>query len=175
LVIGVPPPHCVNLFSQAGAMPEFLTMVDRLQNESSAADRHLPSLPGSGVQAALRGARNRCPSCGEGALFGRFLKPIAKCESCGQDWTHQQADDFPAYLAILVTGHVLAPLIIALVNYTDLPVWGLMVIIVSLALISMLAMLQPAKGAIIAVQWWLGMHGFVKPARAGADPKADAD
>lgn len=156
-------------------MPEFLTMVDRLQNENSVADQRPPGLPGSGVQAALRGARNRCPSCGREALFARFLKPVPVCGSCGQDWTHQQADDFPAYLAILLTGHILAPLIIALVNNTDLPVWGLMVVVVSLAMILMLAMLQPSKGAIIAVQWWLGMHGFVKPARTGATPKADAD
>lgn len=150
-------------------------MVDRLQNQTPAPGTQMSSLPKSGVQAALRGARNRCPSCGREALFARFLKPIAKCGSCGQDWTHQQADDFPAYLAILLTGHILAPLIITLVNHTDLPVWGLMVLIVSLATILMLAMLQPAKGAIIAVQWWLGMHGFVKPARVGTNPKADAD
>lgn len=167
--------HFGTLFPQAGAMPEFVTMVDRLQNQTSARDKQMSSLPKSGVQAALRGARNRCPSCGQEALFARFLKPIAKCGSCGQDWTHQQADDFPAYLAILLTGHILAPLIITLVNHTDLPVWGLMVLIVSLATILMLAMLQPAKGAIIAVQWWLGMHGFVKPARVGTNPKADAD
>lgn len=136
---------------------------DRFDDKSSAAGRDPQSLPKSGVQAALRGARNRCPGCGREALFARFLKPIPKCGSCGQDWTHQQADDFPAYLAILLTGHILAPLIIALVNHTDLPVWGLMVLIVSLAAVMMLATLQPAKGAIIAVQWWLGMHGFERP------------
>jgi uncharacterized protein (DUF983 family) len=26
----------------------------------------------------------------------------------------------------------------------------------------MLGMLQPAKGGVIALQWWFGMHGFVK-------------
>ena len=66
-------------------------------------------------------------------------------------------------------------MIIALVNHTNLPVWGLMVAIVSLATAMMLAMLQPAKGAIIAVQWWLGMHGFERPARTGVKPGADSD
>lgn len=132
-------------------------------------------LPRSAAQAALRGARNRCPSCGSEHLFFRFLKPISVCGSCGQDWAHQQADDFPAYLAILLTGHILAPLIITLVNHTDLPVWALMVLIVCLALVMMLAMLQPAKGAIIAVQWWLGMHGFEKPPRPEAKSHPEAD
>jgi uncharacterized protein (DUF983 family) len=74
-----------------------------------------------------------------------------------------------------VTGHVLAPLIITLVNHTDLPVWVLMILIVSLALGMMLAMLQPAKGAIIATQWWLGMHGFEKPPRPSEKPQSEAD
>ena len=135
----------------------------------------MSGLPRSAAQAALRGARNRCPRCGRDVLFFKFLKPVTRCGSCDQDWTHQQADDFPAYLSILLTGHILAPLIIALVNHTSLPVWGLMVLIVSLALALMLTMLQPAKGAIIAIQWWLGMHGFEKPPRpeASAQPKQD--
>ena len=133
-----------------------------------------PGLPGSAAQAALRGARNRCPSCSQSALFRKFLKPVSRCKSCDQDWTHQQADDFPAYLAILLTGHILAPLIIALVNHTSLPVWGLMILIVSFALAMMLAMLQPAKGAIIAIQWWLGMHGFEKLPRPEANPHPEA-
>lgn len=134
-----------------------------------------PGLPESAAQAALRGARNRCPCCGQDALFLKFLKPVSRCGSCDQDWTHQQADDFPAYLAILLTGHILAPLIIALVNHTSLPVWGLMLLIVSLALAMMLAMLQPSKGAIIAIQWWLGMHGFEKPPRPEANPHPETD
>ena len=30
------------------------------------------------------------------------------------------------------------------------------------------ALLQPAKGAIIALQWWMGLHGFEKPVRPAA-------
>ncbi|WP_405053458.1 DUF983 domain-containing protein [Sphingopyxis sp. BE235] len=44
----------------------------------------------------LRGARGRCPRCNEAKLFHRFLKPVLICSACAQDWTHQQADDFPA-------------------------------------------------------------------------------
>ena len=35
----------------------------------------------------------------------------------------------------------------------------------------MLALLQPAKGAIIALQWWMGMHGF-RPAGRDEAPAA---
>lgn len=122
-------------------------------------------LPHSGWAAAARGARNRCPRCGQARLFPRFLKPISKCLPCGQDWSHQQADDFPAYVSIFLTGHILAPIIIALVKDADLSVGTLAAIIMPVAVLMMIGLLQPAKGAIIAVQWWFGMHGFKRERR----------
>lgn len=117
-------------------------------------------LPGSAWAAIGRGARGRCPACGKGRLFGRFLKPVAHCARCAEDWTPQQADDFPAYVSIFLTGHILAPLIIMMVKDAGLSVGTLVAIIVPLAIVMMIGLLQPAKGAIIAVQWWFGMHGF---------------
>jgi uncharacterized protein (DUF983 family) len=110
----------------------------------------------------MRGARCCCPRCKDATLFRRFLKPRARCPSCGQDWSHQQADDFPAYVSILVTGHLMAPLIITLVRDAELSVPALLAIVLPLATALMIGLLQPAKGAIIALQWWFGMHGFVK-------------
>ena len=120
------------------------------------------ALPASGRKAMIRGARGRCPRCNEAKLFVRFLKPMKTCPRCLQDWTHQQADDFPAYVSILLTGHIMAPIIIALVQETALSLAALAAIIVPLMLALMIVFIQPAKGAIIALQWWFGMHGFVK-------------
>jgi len=120
------------------------------------------SLPATFLQAALRGLRGKCPRCGQASLFRRWLKPIDSCPACGQDWTRQQADDFPAYVAILVTGHLLAPLIILLTLEFDLGPGPVAAIILPTALAMMLGILQPAKGAIIAAQWWHGLHGFQK-------------
>ncbi|WP_428981682.1 DUF983 domain-containing protein [Novosphingobium album (ex Liu et al. 2023)] len=128
-----------------------------------------PALPSSGLEAMVRGARGRCPRCKEAKLFLRFLKPRAHCPRCGQDWTHQQADDFPAYVSILITGHLMAPLIIALVRDAGLSVAAMVAIIVPLAMALMIGLLQPAKGAIIALQWWFGMHGFVRERPAVVD------
>lgn len=126
-----------------------------------------PVLPSSGVEAIIRGARGSCPRCGQAKLFIRFLKPVQQCPHCHQDWTPQQADDFPAYVSILITGHLMAPVIIALVRDAQLPLDALVAIILPLAIILMIALLQLAKGAIIAVQWWFGMHGFTRE-RQGA-------
>ncbi|MBD3772381.1 MAG: DUF983 domain-containing protein [Rhodobacteraceae bacterium] len=132
------------------------------------------ALPASGWAAMLRGLRGRCPRCGEARLFMRFLKPIPHCPHCGQDWTHQQADDFPAYVSIFVTGHLMAPLIIALTRSSTLSVTALMAIILPLAVVLMIGLLQPAKGAIVALQWWFGMHGFQKERPGLAHDEAES-
>lgn len=119
-------------------------------------------IPATFAQAALRGIRGKCPRCGEGRLFGKWLKPLDRCPVCTLDLTPQRADDFPAYIAILVTGHVLAPLIIMLSLDFDLGPAAMVTILVPLALAMMLGMLQPAKGGVIAAQWWFGLHGFVR-------------
>ncbi len=122
--------------------------------------RDCPTLPASFWSASLRGARSRCPRCGEAKIFGQWLKPLAACPACGLDLSGQRADDFPAYISIFATGHLLAPIIIALVLDFDLSAGALVAIILPLAVAIMLALLQPAKGAVIALQWWNGMHGF---------------
>jgi uncharacterized protein (DUF983 family) len=60
-------------------------------------------------------------------------------------------------------------LIIALVRDAGLSVAALVAIVLPLAMILMIALLQPAKGAIIALQWWFGMHGFQKKRPAPVD------
>ena len=119
-------------------------------------------LPSTFWQAIARGIACKCPRCGGASLVRKWLKPVDTCPLCAQDWTHQRADDFPAYIAILVTGHLLAPIIIMLSLDFSLSVFAMFTIIVPSALVMMLAMLQPAKGAVIAAQWWHGMHGFMK-------------
>jgi len=58
-----------------------------------------------------RGLAFRCPNCGDGALFGRYLKVEPTCSACGHDLSQYRADDGPAYVTILLVGHLLiAPL-----------------------------------------------------------------
>lgn len=121
-----------------------------------------PALPHSYQQAALRGLRCKCPRCGEAKLFRRWLKPIDRCPACAQDWSIQRADDFPAYIAIFVTGHLMAPLILLLAVDMKLSPGMVAGISMPLAAIIMVAVLQPAKGAVIATQWWHGLVGFTR-------------
>jgi len=119
-------------------------------------------LPGSFWEAVKRGILGRCPRCAQAPLFRKWLKSVEACMACGQDWTHHRADDLPAYIAILVTGHVLAPILIALVLDFSLSPLAILLLTIPPAVLLMLGMLQPAKGGVIAVQWWHGLHGFVR-------------
>ncbi|MFN3424780.1 MAG: DUF983 domain-containing protein [Novosphingobium meiothermophilum] len=132
-------------------------------------------LPQGLVGALWRGIRGKCPRCGGTHLFARFLKPVERCRMCGQNWTLHAADDFPPYIAILLTGHIMAPVIIELGLHTGLPGWAMMLGVAVMAVMLLGAFLQPAKGAVIALQWWLGLQGFARaPGKAeagGGQPK----
>ena len=128
----------------------------------------LDFLPTSLQQAAFRGGvRGMCPRCGEARLFRRWLKPVDRCPHCGQDWSLHSADDFPPYVSIFLTGHLMAPVIILLILDGGLSMGMVLALILPLAIGLMLGILQPAKGAIIALQWWLGMGQFRRERRAG--------
>jgi uncharacterized protein (DUF983 family) len=61
----------------------------------------------------LRGLRGRCPHCGKGAMFYRYLKVEPVCQSCGLDLDRYPADDGPAYFTVLIVGHlVIVPFLI---------------------------------------------------------------
>ena len=62
-------------------------------------------------QAMARGWRRRCPNCGNGPLLSGYLKVADHCPVCEQEFRHQRADDGPAYLTILIVGHLMAPCI----------------------------------------------------------------
>lgn len=57
--------------------------------------------------ALLRGWRRRCPRCGRGALLKGYLKVGSSCPVCKLDYSHHRADDGPAYLTILLVGHLI--------------------------------------------------------------------
>lgn len=107
-----------------------------------------------------RALAGHCPACGSAPLFAKFLKPVDHCQACGQDWSHQQADDFPAYIVILLLGHVLVPMVVSINLAFSPPLVGQMLLWPLLTAVLALLMLQPVKGAVIAWQWARRMHGF---------------
>jgi uncharacterized protein (DUF983 family) len=110
--------------------------------------------------AFKRGLRGRCPRCGEGKLFRAFLKVDDHCAVCALDFTPHRADDLPAYLVIIIVGHVVVPLALMIeTNYSPPVAWQL-AIYLPVTLVASLLLLQPVKGAVVGVQWALRMHRF---------------
>jgi uncharacterized protein (DUF983 family) len=110
--------------------------------------------------AMKRGFRSRCPRCGEGRLFRAFLKVDNNCSACGLDFTPHRADDLPAYLVIVVVGHLVVPTALMIETQFAPPVWLQLSIYLPLTLILSLVLLQPIKGTVVGLQWALRMHGF---------------
>jgi len=107
-----------------------------------------------------RGVRGRCPRCGRGRLFCAFLKVDDHCSVCFLDFTGHRADDLPAYLVIVIVGHVLVPVFLWIaVDYAPSLLFQLGVYL-PITAFAAIALLQPVKGAVVALQWSLGMHGF---------------
>jgi uncharacterized protein (DUF983 family) len=110
--------------------------------------------------ALKRGFRGRCPRCGEGKLFRAFLKVDNKCPVCGLDFTPHRADDLPAYLVIVIVGHIMVPLALFIETNYSPPVALQLAIYMPATLLASLLLLQPVKGAVVGIQWALRMHGF---------------
>jgi uncharacterized protein (DUF983 family) len=110
--------------------------------------------------ALKRGFRGRCPRCGEGKLFRAFLKVDDHCSTCGLDFTPHRADDLPAYLVIIIVGHIVVPLALLIETNYSPPIALQLAIYLPLTLFASLALLQPVKGAVVGMQWALRMHGF---------------
>ena len=113
------------------------------------------------VWAAMkRGFRGRCPRCGEGRLFRAFLKVDDHCSVCELDFTPHRADDLPAYLVIVIVGHIVVPLALMIETNYSPPVALQLAIYLPVTFIASLVLLQPVKGAVVGMQWALRMHGF---------------
>ena len=110
--------------------------------------------------AMWNGFRCRCPKCGEGKLFSAFLKIAPACDRCGEEFHHHRADDLPAYLVVVIVGHVSIGAFMGVEANSSLSTWQHLAIWAPLTVIMSLALLRPVKGAVVGLQWALYMHGF---------------
>jgi len=110
--------------------------------------------------AILRGFRRRCPHCGQGTLFDGYLKVRDRCPVCHEEFHHHRADDGPAYLTILIVGHIMAPLMHVLYSRFRPEPLVMATVLIVIAVALSLALLPRLKGVIVAIQWSRRMHGF---------------
>jgi uncharacterized protein (DUF983 family) len=109
-----------------------------------------------GVGGAMaRGFMGRCPHCGQGALYWRYLKVNPTCPACAHDLGRYPSDDGPAYFTILIVGHlVVLPLLLFPFVWRAPPALVAPLVLVPLATFT-LALLPRIKGAVIGLLYAL--------------------
>ena len=116
---------------------------------------HRPPL----LTALWRGLSARCPNCGRGRLYRKYLKLSDHCNTCKTGFGVIRADDMPAYVTIVVVGHIIVPMaVVAEKLYSPsiavhLALWLPSIIIMTLV------MLPGIKGATVSLMWRLGLRG----------------
>ncbi|KQY31160.1 hypothetical protein ASD38_07405 [Caulobacter sp. Root487D2Y] len=114
--------------------------------------------PASMLTGMKRGVRHRCPNCGEGRLYTRYLKVDLDCEVCGHDLARYPADDGPAYFTILIIGHlVVAPLLLFPFIWKMSPTLVVPLTVLPLAALTLM-LLPRVKGAVIGALWAVGLR-----------------
>ena len=111
-------------------------------------------------QSLLRGLAGHCPHCGNGRIFGSYLKVLPECATCQEDLSPQRADDLPAYIVLFIVGHIVIGGMMTVETYWDWPVMWHVALWPTLTLILSLTLLPRIKGAVIGLQWALRMHEF---------------
>jgi uncharacterized protein (DUF983 family) len=119
---------------------------------------HLKDRP-SFLRAVWRGMAGRCPNCGLGPLLASYLRQVDRCAVCGEAYGHIRADDAPPWLTILVVGHLIVPLAIAVESVSTWSVWIATAVWATAALALSALVLPRAKGVFLAAIWSLKAPG----------------
>ncbi len=105
----------------------------------------------------LRGARNRCPVCGQAPLFTGWLRIDRDCAACGTKLSRLRADDAPPYFVIAITGHIVVLSMLWLQQACAPPVWVQGAIFLPMTVVLCLALLRPVKGAVAGMMLRFGV------------------
>jgi uncharacterized protein (DUF983 family) len=104
-----------------------------------------------------RGLLGRCPACGKSHLFNGFLRVVTECSVCGAPLGLARADDAPPYITILITGHIVVPLLFMVDRMGEPPIWVMSAIFLPLTFFLALGLLRPVKGGTVGLMLTLNM------------------
>jgi len=107
--------------------------------------------------ALMRGLSRKCPCCGQAPAFRGYLKVVDACRNCQTPLSLYPTDDGPAYITIILIGHlVIAPAFMFGFFYAyPAPVLAVTMggAIGALTLLT----LPFVKGAYLGLMWYLGL------------------
>jgi uncharacterized protein (DUF983 family) len=127
------------------------------------------------------GLRCRCPRCGEGKLFAKYLKIADRCDRCGLDFGFADPADGPAFFVMSAVSILVMGVWAWWAVTANPPIWLQFAVVVPALLVGCLGTLQPVKAWLVAEQYihkaeegrWesVGTHGEAPPGyRSGRSP-----
>lgn len=103
--------------------------------------------------ALRRGLFGRCPNCGRGRLLAGYLKQVEACADCGEAYGHLRPDDAAPWLTILLVGHIVVPVALAVEAERTWPDWVSKTLWPLLALALALVILPRARALFLSLIW----------------------
>jgi uncharacterized protein (DUF983 family) len=82
-----------------------MTRCSKLAARQPTGDTHQQAPRNTG-RAIKRGCWGVARTVVKASCSASYLKSVDACAACGEEMLHHRADDFPAYLAIFIVGHI---------------------------------------------------------------------
>lgn len=106
--------------------------------------------------AMWNGLRCKCPKCGKGWLFHHYLEQNEHCANCAEPLAYYKAGLFLPLVVITVVIHIVAVVMLEIELRGDGNPLLYLYVLVPVTLFASIAILPPAKGAIIGLMWAKG-------------------
>lgn len=105
------------------------------------------------VSPYVAGLACRCPRCGQGKLFGGYLKLREACANCGLSYAFADAGDGPAVFVMLIVGFIVCGLALWLELKAAPPFWVHALLWVPLVTLLAGTLLPMLKALLVALQY----------------------
>ena len=107
-------------------------------------------------QAIGRGMRRRCPRCGEGAIFERFIDVRDRCERCGLVFEERSGDTW-GFWVLLDRIFVAIPLVVLLLGFATASL-RLRIALILVLTVPLIATMPHRQGVAIAFDYLIRRH-----------------
>jgi len=107
--------------------------------------------------ALWRGLRRQCPACGQASAFRAYLKIVDTCPNCHTPLGLYPCDDGPAYITMLLVGHLVIGPLFAFDFLWKYPLAGVIGVILAALVVLTLTLLPFVKGGFLSLLWHHGL------------------
>jgi uncharacterized protein (DUF983 family) len=105
----------------------------------------------------ISGILKKCPNCGKGNIYSKYLKVNDHCIKCSEELYSYRTDDFGPWLSIIMGGHIIVPLVLWVEQDYALDLWLQALIWIPLTILTVLFLLPISKSICLSILWRLRM------------------